>query len=329
MKIFKVFRSSSFKEKYGIKKRLSSCAMSRKIHLTAVAFIFILTVSISGVWYLNATAITTAEETAPEPIITSQQKEHSGNYVLIHLDTLILELKNGTTTEATFPIISQGKPKSYFETIGGGYQNDYKTPLHFSSIGHVYMPYSIHVFGNYFIHGVPYYKDGAEVSSSYSGGCIRLNTADARSVYNFVKEGTPIIITRGGEYDFSETKESQATTSIEMTRLMTVIVSLEFLTQDDEIFYATTKKITTRKDLIPLFLSGNNDDIGELFASTLGKEKFTLAMNQKAETLGMSHTFFSDTKTPSTTTEEDLSRFISYITTYKSFLVATTSPGRE
>lgn len=305
--------------------------MSRKIHLSFIVLIFVLTVSVSGVWYLNTTTITVAEKKneAPTQFVIEQSKERTGKYVVAHLDTLTLELKNGTTTEATFPIISQGKEASYFETIGGNYVHDYKIALHFSSIGEVYMPYSVHVFGNYFIHGVPYYKDGREVSGSYSGGCIRLRTQDAKRVYNFVTEGTPIIITRGNEYDFSETKDGTATTSMEMTRLMTVIISLEFLTQDNEFFYDMKKKMATRKDLIPLFLSGNNDDIGTMYASSLGTENFILAMNKKAEAIGMAHTFFSDTTSPSATTNEDISRFISYITTYKSFLVATTSPSRE
>ena len=259
--------------------------MSRKIHLSFVTFIFTLIISMSGAWYLNARAITVVEkkedvETVEIDVVTPQFKEHTGKYVVAHLDTLILELKNGTTTEAAFPIISQGKEASYFETIGGNYIHDYKIALHFSSIGKVYMPYSVHVFGNYFIHGVPYYKDGREVSGSYSGGCIRLHTKDAKQVYNFVTEGTPIIITRGSEYDFSETKDDTATTSMEMTRLMTVIISLEFLTQDNEFFYGMKKRMTTRKDLIPLFLRKNSDDIGTMYASSIQRLIKLLASHQ-------------------------------------------------
>jgi D-alanyl-D-alanine carboxypeptidase len=48
--------------------------------------------------------------------------------------------------------------------------------------------------GNFFIHGWPYYPDGTDVASTYSGGCIRLSTKDAKEIYQMIKVGMPVIV---------------------------------------------------------------------------------------------------------------------------------------
>ena len=255
---------------------------------------------------------------------------HTGKYVLIHLDTEVLELRDGTTTLRTAPLVSQGKPGSYYETIGGSYLSDYKELRHFSSIGHVYMPHSVHLFGNYFIHGIPYYPDGTKVSSTYSGGCIRMADQDAIAVYNFVTPGMPIIITRNNEYEFSPTATStESIESISMTNQMIAIISLEVLTQDNQIADTDGMSITTRRTLIPRLLSGETGVHG-LISLTIGQQAFLNYMNQKAKTLGLTNTRFSDASIPAKTTAEDQARFMNYITTYKSYLtksiMITTSP---
>ena len=232
-----------------------------------------------------------------------------------------LELKDGTTTLQTLPLVSQGKPGSYYETIGGVYASDYKIPLHFSSIGHVYMPYSVHLFGNYFVHGIPYYPNGDKVSSAYSGGCIRLADDDAKILYTFVERGTPIVITRGSDYDFSPTTISTTNiTSMEMTNIMVATISLEALTQDNEILSIDDATVTTRRKLLSQLLTQGNTDVSHLYADSIGKGNFIELMNQKAKALGLSNTTFTSIDTPAITGDEDLKRFISYITTYKSYI---------
>lgn len=101
--------------------------------------------------------------------------------------------ENGHAT-ATYPILSKGKRGSRWETPTGLYKIETKEEDHFSSIGAVHMPYSMQFFGNFFIHGWPYYPGGEPVPEGYSGGCIRLSTEDAAHVYEFVKRGTPIFV---------------------------------------------------------------------------------------------------------------------------------------
>lgn len=259
---------------------------------------------------------------------THQEKEtlavqqRSGKYVIIYLQTMYLELHDGTTTIAVIPLLSQGKPGSYYETIGGIYANDYKVPLHFSSIGHVYMPYSVHLFGNYFIHGVPYYPNGEKVSSTYSGGCIRLTDDDAKRVYDFIERGTPIIVTRSNEESFTPTATTTNTLQSQvMTNLMVATISLELLTQDNEITDIDGIGVTTRRKLLPELLNNGNTIVAHQYADSLGNENFVNAMNKKAKALGLTNTIFESVDSSASTTFEDNARFMEYIKTYKSYLI--------
>ncbi|MCU1386636.1 MAG: hypothetical protein JWL71_5333 [Acidobacteria bacterium] len=247
---------------------------------------------------------------------------YPGNFVVVNLQTMTLDLRNGTTTLSQFPIISKGRPGSYYETIGGAYENDYELRNHFSSIGHVYMPWSVHVFGNYFIHGVPYYPDGRKVSSTYSGGCLRLSDEDAQQVYDFVKTGTPIIITENKETDFAPIATSTDTiSSMQMTRLMVATISLEVLTQDNAITDTDGETLTTRKTLLPRLLVDGDDTISRAFAASRGENVFVDYMNTKARALGLTNTVFTTVDTAATTTPQDQTRFMEYLAEYKSYLL--------
>ena len=281
------------------------------------------TLLVSGVLYVFSPITTEAGKDGEKVEIIPNEmstKVPEGPYVLINLNTNQLFLRNGTNTLGKITLVSQGKPSSYYETIGGSFKSDYKEPIHFSSIGHVYMPYSIHIFGNYFIHGIPYYPDGTKVSSAYSGGCIRLEDIDAKRVYNFLTKGTPIIITRGNEYDFNPTRAStKIISSLHMTELMVASISLEFLTQDNEILDASGDP-TTRRLLLPFLLKSKDSNIGMLYAHSMGDDEYISNMNKKALSLGLTNTTFTGINTPAITTEEDYARFMGYIITYKSYL---------
>lgn len=294
--------------------------MRKHLHLYTSLSILMLTLIGSGFWFMNP--FTSLEgETRPKSLAsTTNQGVVHGKHVLIHLDTNIVELKDGTSTLITIPILSQGKPGSYYETIGGNYLNDYKTPLHFSSIGHVYMPYSVHIFGNYFIHGVPYYPDGTSVSSTYSGGCVRLATPDAEKVYTFVEDRTPIILTRSNPEEFNPTATStDYFVSEEMTTLMVATISLETLTQDTHII-DLSGSITTRRDLLTKLIHEGDQGTIKLYTSDQGEQTFLDTMNAKAQSLGLTNTTFTSTTGAVRTTYDDYVRFMTYISTYKSYL---------
>lgn len=115
-------------------------------------------------------------------------------FVLANLSLMQLEVYENGVPTLTLPIQAKGREGSWWETPAGVYSIKSKERNHLSSIGNVYMPWSMQFQGNFFIHGLPYYPNGDMVSTSYSGGCIRLNTDDAKKVYDLVKQGVPVVV---------------------------------------------------------------------------------------------------------------------------------------
>jgi D-alanyl-D-alanine carboxypeptidase len=118
----------------------------------------------------------------------------TGKFIAADLSNMRLYLYQDGTTTAEYPILSKGRPGTPWATPSGFYAVHTKEPEHLSTIGHVYMPYSMQFYGNYFIHGWPYYPNGTPVSSQFSGGCIRLSTADAAQVFAFASVGTKLFV---------------------------------------------------------------------------------------------------------------------------------------
>ena len=83
-----------------------------------------------------------------------------------------------------------------FATPTGSFEALTKEENHFSSIGKVWMPYSVQFHGDYFIHGWPYYPGGEPVPQGYSGGCVRLSVEDAKELYALIKVGMPILVVK-------------------------------------------------------------------------------------------------------------------------------------
>ena len=154
-------------------------------------------------FYTNLTQSQIAFTDAGEIVFPDEQKlmTQKAEYIrakedFIEIDLRAMELtlyERGAPAE-TVKVLTKGKERSWWETPTGNYKVLGKSANAFSSIGNVWMPYSIQFYGNYFIHGWPYYEDGNPVPQGYSGGCIRLSTEDAKTVFNFVKVGTPVLV---------------------------------------------------------------------------------------------------------------------------------------
>jgi D-alanyl-D-alanine endopeptidase (penicillin-binding protein 7) len=125
-------------------------------------------------------------------------KTEKKDFVHIDLSAKRLALLREGEVETELAILTTGKPGSWWDTPSGSYTALSKEANHFSSIGHVWMPWSVQFYGNFFIHGWPHYEGGTPVPQGYSGGCVRLSTEDAKRVYDFVKTSMPIVITGGG-----------------------------------------------------------------------------------------------------------------------------------
>lgn len=117
-----------------------------------------------------------------------------GKFIAADLVAMKLYLYQDGTIVKDYPIQTKGKPGTPWETPSGLYSIKTKEENHFSSIGKVYMPYSMQFYGNYFIHGWTYYPDGTPTAASFSGGCIKLRTDDAQAVFEFSELGTPVFV---------------------------------------------------------------------------------------------------------------------------------------
>ena len=121
-------------------------------------------------------------------------KEEKQDFLYVNLKEMKIVLYQEGAELKSLPVAAKGADWFLGETPVGVYNAGYKARLHFSSSAHLWMPYSIQFFGNYFIHGWPYDNQGRMVQTEHSGGCVRLNTPDAAIVFDFVKKGMPILI---------------------------------------------------------------------------------------------------------------------------------------
>lgn len=117
-----------------------------------------------------------------------------GKLIAADLVNMKLSLYEDAVRIAEYPIKTKGRPGTPWETPAGMYKIQSKEENHFSSIGKVYMPYSMQFYGNYFIHGWTYYPDGTPTPFTFSGGCIKLDTDIAEKVFRFADIGTRIFV---------------------------------------------------------------------------------------------------------------------------------------
>lgn len=231
------------------------------------------------------------------------------------------------------PILSKGKSGSWWETPAGIYRIETKEKNHFSSFGEVYQPWSMAFQGNFFIHGWPYYEDGTPVAGTYSGGCIRLSTEDAKKVYELSEVGMPIIVyttdnatdafayqlkapaVTAAAYLVADVKNGTVLTSksasnpapvASITKLVTALVATEYINLDKEIkipaaarVYTSVPRLKTGSevrayDLLFLLLQESSNEAAEALAAAQGREYFVSLMNKKAKAINLPHTLFTD-----------------------------------
>lgn len=145
-----------------------------------------------------ASAIATISTSTSKRIINklsiAETVPKEGKLVAADLVNMKVQLYENGALYAEYPILSKGRVGSAWETPSGFYAVQTKEKTHFSSIGHVYMPWSMQFYGNYFIHGWTHYADGTPVAATFSGGCIKLATEDAEKVFAFAEVGTKVFV---------------------------------------------------------------------------------------------------------------------------------------
>lgn len=93
-----------------------------------------------------------------------------------------------------FPLSYQAPEGKWYQAPTGYYRAGVKHEKHFSSLFPVVMPYSVQYYEDFFIHGIPYYRDGKNVSSNFTGGCLRFKNDIAKEIYEFLKTGDQIVV---------------------------------------------------------------------------------------------------------------------------------------
>lgn len=233
----------------------------------------------------------------------------------------------------SIPVLSKGRPGSWWETPAGLYQVESKAPNHYSSFGHVYQPWSMVFQGNFFIHGWPEYADGTPVASEFSGGCVRLDTADAARLYERVAVGTPILVHEAKlitdefvyepkvpelvtpQYLIADIRSNTvlAGQNIEsvvpiasITKLMTALIAAEYINLDQSVSVSAPSFVqslvprlqdrasVSMYSLLQLLLVESSNEAAEVIAAQLGRARFIELMNRKATSLGMTQTRFVD-----------------------------------
>lgn len=276
-----------------------------------------------------------------------------GKALLADLEGMTITMYEDGEQVGQYDIQSVGREGTAWQTPVGTFEMSYKQENHFSSIGHVWMPWSMHFFGNYFIHGWPYYPDGTPVARGYSGGCIRMETVDAEQVYKFVDGDTALIVVNPDEetgasdataYDVDKAapeisayaylvadietgevvaaKNQKSAAGRDFAPVMTAMLSLESLNQYSDV--VLDGQPMTVGDVLYALLLNDNDDAAELLYDRRNHAQYLIDMDDRAASIGMSNTVYEDVygnDEGTNSTLEDTFRLMQYANWYKPFLI--------
>jgi len=326
-----------------------------------LAFMIVILAGHFGLWYMAVAypahapspSLVAVQETLPAQTATSTQNfststpiriidtltiadavPQNGKFIAADLENMKLTLYQDGVALTEYPILTKGRPGSPYETPAGFYSVLTKESNHLNSREVVYMPYSMQFYGNYFIHGWPYYTDGTPVASTYSGGCIRLSTANAKKVYAFAEKGTgvfvydPIRATQTaslvldsipapsvsagsylvadvdtGDVFLEQNAENPQQPISSVTKLMTALVANETIMFNQKIAItrgellhdtSTTKEKFVVGDLLYPLIMESNDAVADRLAQYYGTTSFIDWMNTTAKALDMQSTHFAD-----------------------------------
>lgn len=106
---------------------------------------------------------------------------------------------------SVLPLAYQSQEGKWYQAPTGYYFAGVKREKHLSSLFPVTMPYAFQYYEDFFIHGVPYYKNGEQVSSDFTGGCLRFGEGIAEQIFGFINPGDPVLVYK--TFDDLELKE--------------------------------------------------------------------------------------------------------------------------
>lgn len=299
--------------------------------------------------------------------VKQQFIDSKADFLEADLSAMKIQVYKGGNLFLEVPIVTKGRPGSWWETPAGLYKISSKEKAHFSGMGHVWMPWSMNFQGNFFIHGRTYYPDGSLTSKAYTGGCIRLDTDDAEKVYDAVDVGTPVLVFEQSfatddfvysgnvpsisapiylsadlqnNHVFASKNSTEVVPIASITKLVTALVATEYINLDNTatvpkvaIIYTSKARLqpgqqyTIYQLLFPLLMESSNE-AAETIARYYGRDDFIKHMNDKAASIGMTHSHFADPAGVSegnVSTAEDLFMLAKYIYNNRSFIFNITA----
>ena len=255
------------------------------------------------------------------------------SFLEVNLDKMIVSLYKFGFKAKEVPIITRGDTQTWGGSAVGLYKILSGSPVGYSNTSNVYMPYYLHYYGKYYIHGEPYYYKDYKLASPFSGGCLRLKDMDAELIYELSELNMPVLVIDKEKDDYQyekpETlpyvsaksflvadldsghilaeKDSQKQLPIaSLTKLMTAVVVAENVNLKRSILvrekmlsgYGSTKGLEAgeRFRVVELFyplLIESSNDAAETLSYFLGREKTIRLMNEKTKSILMENTEFT------------------------------------
>ena len=111
-----------------------------------------------------------------------------GKAILVDEGSRKISLYENDRELRSFPILSLPVAGSVWDAPAGKYAVGKKEYKHFSPFAGVWMPYSIQISGNFFIHGDPISEEEEGV------GSLHVSTPDAKEVFDFSSIGTQVVV---------------------------------------------------------------------------------------------------------------------------------------
>jgi len=125
-------------------------------------------------------------------------------------------------------VFKKGDPQNWGGTPFGLYKIIEKHKVDYSTPTNTYMPWSIHFYGKYYIHGENYYPGGVKANQPITGGCIQLQDQDAKVFYDLIETGMPILIVdKGLENDGYKYSPGELTEFPKLTAKSYLVADLE------------------------------------------------------------------------------------------------------
>ena len=230
-------------------------------------------------------------------------------------------------------VLAVGESGSWWSVPAGVYKVESLERKPFSSLAQVYLPFQLRFGGNYVIHGVPSLPGDEPLQTDIAVGGIRLNTADAETLYQAAHTDIPVLVhvppatpdsfvyepvapeVDAAHYLIADVSNGTILASsaldavapiASITKLMTAVVAAETIDLDTRVRASAPSfvpslvpRLADRSSvsvysLLQLLLVESSNEAAEVIAAEVGREAFISNMNAKARQLGMDQSTFTD-----------------------------------